>query len=83
MSELVIKKFKKIILQVEAYQWFKDLEEHPGVLENPEGNPNKIGSSYCNGIYVSEGDWIVKDTNDTRYYLIRKEVFNQKYEEMV
>ncbi len=75
-------KFRKKLFEVEAVQWHPGVK-HPGVKENPRGNPMLKGKYYVctlNGfVPIVDGEWIITGVAG-EFYPCKPDIFEQTYE---
>jgi hypothetical protein len=80
-------KFKKIPVEIEAWQWNG---EHSGQMEGVcqcehnrmphlhTAHDNSFGDGQM--VFLTEGDWIIPESKSNRYYPCKPDVFAKTYE---
>lgn len=69
-------KYARLPITVEAYQWFTNMGEAPGLIATRSG----WGVDTHNGLVsVKDGDYIIRDISG-KYYPCNSEVFHATYE---
>jgi hypothetical protein len=81
-------KYRKKPIEVEAYQWFSKLGTAacPGVIQAFDDVKMGLDEFYCDSmsglIEVEEGDWIIKDVKDDKYYPCKPDIFKELFDEV-
>jgi len=72
-------KFRKKPVVIEAEQWFGG-DAHDGVSRDARGY--YVVTIHEQRAYLAEGDWILPEPKDGRFYPCKDDIFRATYEEV-